>query len=65
MGIHDRIRKKALDDIAEIIRLAIEGERERCAQVAATVDLFDGDMLKNSDPRITIAAAIRSPTPPS
>ncbi len=36
-------------------------ERERCAAVAQKADLFEGDYLKNSDPRVTIAAAILAP----
>jgi len=32
--------------------------RERAANTAATCELFDGERLKNSDPRQTIAAAI-------
>lgn len=32
---------------------------ECCAQIAETCELFNGDRLKNSDPRVTIAATIR------
>jgi hypothetical protein len=37
----------------------MERERERCAAVVETVELYEGDRLKNSDPRQTCAQAIR------
>ena len=63
MTIPDDVMKTAtaawLAGSAMAIARAIMAERERCARVAETVDLFDGDFLKNSDPRVTVAAAIR------
>lgn len=39
---------------------ALVAERERAAMIAENVELFnDGDCLKNSDPRATVAAEIR------
>lgn len=38
----------------------IKAEREACAKACEDVDLHSGDHLKNSDPRVTCAAAIRS-----
>ena len=35
-------------------------EREACAKACEEVDLHSGDHLKNSDPRVTCAAAIRA-----
>lgn len=35
-------------------------EREACAKACEDVDLHSGDHLKNSDPRMTCAAAIRA-----
>lgn len=46
------------DEMVESVSRAILAERERCAVRAETVDLYDGDRLKNSDPRKTCAAAI-------
>ena len=61
--MHGRKRTELVDVIATAIARAImaerEAERERCAKVAEQAELFDGDFLKNSNPRITIAAAIR------
>lgn len=51
---------------AEVERLRAYGEacakaeREACAKACAEVDLHSGDHLKNSDPRVTCAAAIRA-----
>jgi len=47
--------------VAEVERLT--AERERCAKIAEDAELYDGDCLKNSDPRATIAAAIRAGEP--
>lgn len=46
--------------VQEIQREAMEVEREACAQECESVDLHDGDFLKDSDPRKTCAAAIRA-----
>ena len=37
---------------------AILAERNRCAVTARETKLYDGDLLKNSDPRLTVAQAI-------
>lgn len=44
--------------IEYMVAEALLAERKRCAEVCRSIDLFDGDKLKNSDPRITIADAI-------
>lgn len=41
-------------------RAAMLAEREACAKACEEVDLHSGDHLKNSDPRMTCAAAIRA-----
>lgn len=41
-------------------RAAMLAERKACAKVCEEVDLHSGDHLKNSDPRVTCAAAIRA-----
>lgn len=44
----------------EVAKLAVAAEREACAKACEEVDLHSGDHLKNSDPRVTCAAAIRA-----
>lgn len=44
--------------------LVAAAEREACAKVCEAVDLHNGDHLKNSDPRVTCAAAIRARSNP-
>lgn len=66
-GADMRIMIKAADEI-ERLRLSLSearatGRREglsEAAEIAQHVDLFDGDKLKNSDPRETCATAIRA-----
>ena len=44
----------------EVAMLAVAAEREACAKACEDVDMHSGDHLKNSDPRVTCAAAIRA-----
>lgn len=44
----------------EVAKLAVAAEREACAKACEEVDLHSGDHLKNSNPRVTCAAAIRA-----
>lgn len=48
------------EEVLELIRLVEQETLERAARVAEKRELHDGDFLKNSDPRITIADAIRN-----
>lgn len=58
--------KRVAELSAEVERLRAYGdactqaEREACAKACEEVDLHSGDHLKNSDPRVTCAAAIRA-----
>lgn len=47
------------DELVAAILAFADAEIERAAQVAERCGLHDGDYLKNSDPRVTIATAIR------
>jgi hypothetical protein len=48
------------EHLSAALRQVEQRAYERAAQMAKTVDLFDGDRLKNSDPRVTISTAIRA-----
>ena len=58
--------RKDLEDDRELFSLptailqdrAAEAMRAKCEAIARNVDLYDGDRLKKSDPRTTIADAI-------
>lgn len=53
-------KQRKHEGIAQVVARAIVAERERAAKIAENVELFnDRDCLKNSDPRATVAAAIR------
>jgi hypothetical protein len=58
------------DEVAEFaiidaFRSAEAAAYERAARVAKEIDLFEGDSLNNSDPRVTIAAGILALSPAS
>lgn len=49
-----------VDFLMRFAALVAAAEREACAQECESVDLHDGDFLKDSDPRKTCATAIRA-----
>lgn len=59
----ERLNVAALTKQVEEARMGQFSKRkalvEHCAKIAERCDLFKGDHLKNSDPRVTIAAEIR------
>ena len=70
MAVHDgrdadcgRLHKALRTAIEQHVAEAVAREREECAKVCEIAEMYDGDCLKNSDPRKTCAAAIRARRP--
>jgi len=62
----NRMSEELADLRLELATARAEGVREgmeKAAGIAKSVNLFDGDFLKNSDPRVTVEAAIRAALP--
>ena len=68
-GVHGNERETAINALSKSVpiiwfeqfaRLVEQETLERAARVAEKRELHDGDFLKNSDPRITIADEIRN-----